>query len=339
MVKTVFDNAMVAHVWAQQSQESGRSNNGNFWFQGDTLYSYATPVAKMHTGTNGQRVALISATNYSPSTGKQLGYIGRAHNDNFRVPFIGASGGWRSERGEYADIAEMHAKNLAALLLAYDGYVAHLKRKQVLYDPDASYIAIRLDEVRGYCAAFGLDLPQRSPETDWQGVLTARAEREARLDAANPARARERARKAAETAERNRVAALESAERVALWLAGEPIHLHWNEGWRPDRTGALLRVRGDKLETGLGAEVPLAHAVRVFQLAKHCRETGTVWERNGHTVRVGHFQVDAIRNDGSIVAGCHVLQWDEIEAAARAANVWDAPAQAPHCIAEARESV
>lgn len=38
----VFSNDMVAHVWAQQRQQSGRSNNGNFYFEGRTLYSYGT---------------------------------------------------------------------------------------------------------------------------------------------------------------------------------------------------------------------------------------------------------------------------------------------------------
>lgn len=38
----VFSNDMVAHVWAQQRQQSGRSHNGNFYFEGRTLYSYGT---------------------------------------------------------------------------------------------------------------------------------------------------------------------------------------------------------------------------------------------------------------------------------------------------------
>lgn len=38
----VFSNDMVAHVWAQQRQPSGRSNNGNFYFSGRVLYSYGT---------------------------------------------------------------------------------------------------------------------------------------------------------------------------------------------------------------------------------------------------------------------------------------------------------
>lgn len=42
MTQTVFDNGMTAHVWAQQTQESGRSHNGNFFFEGRTLFSYGS---------------------------------------------------------------------------------------------------------------------------------------------------------------------------------------------------------------------------------------------------------------------------------------------------------
>jgi hypothetical protein len=38
----VFTNDMVSHVWAQQSQQSGRSANGQFYFEGPFLYSYGT---------------------------------------------------------------------------------------------------------------------------------------------------------------------------------------------------------------------------------------------------------------------------------------------------------
>lgn len=47
MTATVFDNDMVAHVWAQGKQSMGRSHNGNFYFEAETLYSYGRhyPVA------------------------------------------------------------------------------------------------------------------------------------------------------------------------------------------------------------------------------------------------------------------------------------------------------
>lgn len=41
-MRTVFESSMVAHVWAQQSQQSGRTASGNLYFEGPALFSYWT---------------------------------------------------------------------------------------------------------------------------------------------------------------------------------------------------------------------------------------------------------------------------------------------------------
>lgn len=64
-VQTRFDNNMVAHVWAAQSQDFGQSNNGNYFFEGAALYSYGRHflVGYILNGT-----ALLNADSYSVST-------------------------------------------------------------------------------------------------------------------------------------------------------------------------------------------------------------------------------------------------------------------------------
>jgi len=63
----VFSNSMVAHVWAQQRQPYGRSNNGNFYFERETLYSYGThfPVG-IFAGPGGP--VFLNSDGYSIST-------------------------------------------------------------------------------------------------------------------------------------------------------------------------------------------------------------------------------------------------------------------------------
>lgn len=63
----VFNNSMVAHVWAQQRQPHGRSNNGNFYFERETLYSYGThfPVG-VFAGPGGP--VFLNSDGYSVST-------------------------------------------------------------------------------------------------------------------------------------------------------------------------------------------------------------------------------------------------------------------------------
>ncbi len=113
------------------------------------------------------------------------------------------------------------------------------------------------------------------------------------------------------------------AERVAEWRAGASVDLlRYDERTDADG-GALLRVRGKRLETSQGADVPLADAVRVFRFVKLCKERGEGWRRNGARVPVGGFQVDWIDADGNFKAGCHLINWPEIVSAATQAGVLD----------------
>lgn len=55
-MKTVFtDISQVAHLWANQLQESAR-NSGNYYFNGDAIYSYGSHfmIAKHHTNKQGK---------------------------------------------------------------------------------------------------------------------------------------------------------------------------------------------------------------------------------------------------------------------------------------------
>lgn len=123
----------------------------------------------------------------------------------------------------------------------------------------------------------------------------------------------------------------ERAERQAVaradWLAGRPaVYSQLGHDWSREDGTPFLRVYDGKLETSWGAEVPLAHAVKVFRFVKLCRERGQAWHRNGKTIRVGHFQVDSVSANGDFTAGCHRFTWAEVERVARAAGVFEQPA-------------
>lgn len=73
---TVFDNSMVAHVWAQNRQSGGRSSNGNFYFSGRTLYSYGSHFAVGCIAENG--VVFLNSDSYSISTSRHKSEAWRA---------------------------------------------------------------------------------------------------------------------------------------------------------------------------------------------------------------------------------------------------------------------
>ena len=64
----VYPVDMVAHLWAHKAQESAR-NGGNFYFDGDTIYSYGShfPIAR-HVETRRGRAVLFTTRDYSVTT-------------------------------------------------------------------------------------------------------------------------------------------------------------------------------------------------------------------------------------------------------------------------------
>lgn len=88
-METVFSNDMVAHVWAQQKQHYGRSNNGNFYFEGPALYSYGTHYMVGLFAPDG--TVFLNSTSSTPTTeGKHKNAARRAlpgyGRDAARVP-------------------------------------------------------------------------------------------------------------------------------------------------------------------------------------------------------------------------------------------------------------
>ncbi len=129
-------------------------------------------------------------------------------------------------------------------------------------------------------------------------------------------------------AERKRLAALAAEEAAEAWKAGASSH---GAGWQrlsDPEGGALLRIEGDgdsaELATSHGARVPLADAIAAFRFVKLIRARGEGWQRNGRRVRVGSYQLDSIQPSGDFIAGCHRINWPEIERVAILAGVFEA---------------
>ena len=128
--------------------------------------------------------------------------------------------------------------------------------------------------------------------------------------------------------EAGRIRFAEEEEARADWLAGGQTGRRLSD----PRGGAMLRaakverdesgaiVAGD-LQTSHGAAVPLAHALRVFRFLKLCRANGKAWATNGRALRVGHFRVDSVAPSGDFVAGCHRINWPEVERLAASLGV------------------
>jgi len=67
-MRTVYPADMVAHLWAHKSQDYARNPGHNFYFHGDTIYSYGShfPVAR-HVTRRGRSAVLFTTRSYSRS--------------------------------------------------------------------------------------------------------------------------------------------------------------------------------------------------------------------------------------------------------------------------------
>lgn len=306
MTKHVFTNAQCAHVWAQQRAPDDWGRGSSVSFRGATFLSYATPIARfVWSATGATRVALFSADSYSPTTARHLHHARRATSAvSFDVPTI--------DRGGYGRELS-HPTNLRFLVQRYEKSAERLMWLSADgCSPEAfeQHLNAERMAIREYATLF--DLPQ--PRV-WCDVPS--AVKQARKLWAQPHRAEKAARAAAARAEYEARQIAKDAENRLRWIAGEPLQAHVV----CEHGGAMLQVRGDKVVTSWGAEVPLDHAQRVFAFYQRVLRSGKPWPHDGASpvseghsaVTLGHFRLDSIDADGNVRAGCHVIYRSELE--------------------------
>lgn len=288
-MRTVHPSDMVAHLWANRSQDNARNGGSTLYFEGDTIYSYRNsfPIAR-HVEHRGKRAVMFTTETYSVTTSQHCSIVSSAIPDEtpvFHVPDLGS---------RYRPVPD-HAANLKS----YTERISNAARKLARCKPNnrtwhESRILNLNGERNAYAKFWGI---RCKPITGTVAEIADRcnAERE-RIEKA------ERARKAREAAAvRKRL-----AENVAKWRAGEDVSVYG----LPD---TLLRVRGAHIQTSRGAVVPVADAERVFPIIARCRANSTEWHRNGETITIGQFEFDRIAPTGDIVVGCHSIPWSEVE--------------------------
>lgn len=337
-MKTVFSNAMCAHVWAQQSQPHGHS--GAMKFDGAVAYSYAEPVAHIAHTPAGARVALFTSKNWSPTTGRHLSEYRSAVPSGipqFTVPDI-----FWIERTRVAQYG--HDTNVKYLRSEYAATVAKLMRAQCdgwsvanqaasHYSGPSTYPTNAHDTLYGlakvladYSVIFQLGLPPLAWSTDADAII---ARRDRLLnDPKRQAKAAARvAQRAAADAKQHAADYARNLEYIEKWRAGEIVHVRLSD----EQGGALLRIalrfRGaDTVQTSMGAEVPIAHAERVYRNWLYACLIGRDVTRDDASVsdsarKLGNFRLDSMdAKTGTIVAGCHTIHRAEIERLAIAAG-------------------
>lgn len=291
----------VAHVWAAQSQESGKA--GNMFFEGPSIFSYGHhfEIAR-HVGD----VVLYTTRTYSNSTAKHKNYTFRAvsHKTVFSVPSMFD-----------------HVANIKAYLVDIAQLMTESKR--------AHYNTWRIDEAHRlsnqmmkYARHFKKELPAKTfkeaqkvfESSLWtpKEIEAMRAKEEKYKAGAD---ARQAARRAAESARWAKIEARRKEETEVLNIWGEEIDTLTAQAFRDGLSiprdawtydaPVLLRLieDGKTIETSQGAYVPTLQARGLWALLQSGADI--------KGVEIGSYTVSGI-HDKKLVIGCHKIPLREV---------------------------
>lgn len=325
-MKKVFSNPeQTIHVWAQQSQSEGRS--ANVFFEGATVYSYGYhyPLASFVTNKKGEKAVVINDAGYSVTTSKHISIARYAVNHFTRLycPHTEAMKAIVSAQryNQPERITNGLSEAIEHRIACYTSRLRNDTKKR-----KAATLEKWKDETLAECNQYITLL-------EFFGVkMTPKAKKALKdITGANPKEAREKAQKAAakEAAKREKEYKRRAAEKAALvqqaipaWLDGIE-HISTNDGLRNttdllrEQATVYLRIRGDNIETSKGVTFPIRHAVKGFALIQTVMKAGEAWQRNGKTLHLGEYQVDTIFPNGDVKAGCHFVQYAQIEHVAK----------------------
>lgn len=299
--KHVVSSDMVAHLWVHQTQSDARTpgTSGLMYFEGDTIYSYGShfPIARHVTNKRGEKAILFTTATYSVTTRGHCCCVESAiRGCGVPVFHVDHATEGMAARTEYA-----------SRFTAYLTEAAKSRKHTADFLRQARAIAM---EAEAFCKFFGYKFPvsKFTEPTD----LKAHFAEQTRKQRAAEARA---------TAKRNAYEAACVADAVAYlpaWRRGQSSIAVNDKRPNPDvqrLSFACFRSinKGAEIETTLGATFPAAHGKRAYRTLLPIRQAGGTYQADGHTIHVGAFQIDSMDAAGVIRAGCHTVEWSEVE--------------------------
>ena len=313
-MKKVFTNSMVAHVWAQQSQEEGRNSGGSIFFCNNTIYSYGDhfPMASFETNAKEETCIAVSTKSYSITTSQHQSLVRQAiplhykeNNKVFYVPSLKKV--WGENRLD-------HEANIK-------GFKEDQKQLARKITRARSAKAYLLDELRGdianannYCEFFDIKETFALPDAAYLASIKSELKEEAKQ------------------AKQKKIEMLRQAKIDARRYVKEFMRKETSCGYfqgltmkaKRELPCILLRLNKDLIQSSQGAEMPVKFAKSIWQMVKHCKSEKVSFTPNGKTLQAGHFQIDSIAPNGDLKAGCHFIKYGMVKSIARQLNLLEA---------------
>lgn len=301
-MKQVISNNMVAHVWAQQNQENARSNNGQYFFEGKTIYSYGShfPVAHFLT----PNTVVYNSDSYSITTSRHQALARYAANhienrifvDTETLKIVVQDHKFsKYDRDRITNRAMDNAKHACKSALK--------RRKIELKETDYDQAIHALQTAIEVIELFKVKPPKKL----YNLIEQIRNNRESLSSRFETEIKRKKAKQA------KKLKAMQVIYDIAL------------EEWRNFETNRVpgyynglkrntaMRIEDGTIKTSEHATFPIDHAKKAFPLVKACKDNQREFYTNGKTIVLGPFRIDKIDKLGNVTAGCHFVQWSEIE--------------------------
>lgn len=352
-MKTVFTSDEIAHIWVHDKHSSTGRSPGNASFNGNAFYSYGTVIAR-RIEYKGKTAYILDRASFSISTSKIQNRVACAIPKCEKVFSI--------HRGKREQSLDWTPQDLRDFYIEESKRVEDLPASRYMHKRAEQYTRATslLCEARDVCEFFGLAFLALSQKIDKRNAQNDRAaeiietahkkreagnlQREKKQAAEKLARNIAFAEKYIATGDEPMFSEFGVSSAAALTLP-EPLREKFlakaklnNEAWLTRwRAGEDIRIPYDlpvmlrvernegspiraEMVTSKGARVYLDDAEKTFRFVSKLRAKG--WHRNGETHAIGHYQLDAVNEQG-VVAGCHRVSWEEIERFAKA-NGWTA---------------
>jgi hypothetical protein len=298
--KHVFNSREVAHIWASQSQGNGRNAQGNFYFEGPSIFSYGShfEIARILN----KHTVLFTTRTYSVTTAKHISYARYAvsHMQVF-----------------YVDSFSDHNRNVRWVEQNIVKGLNDLLKSRTRINFKLQEVRRKIDLLDAYKDRFKKELFLESKKIVryWKKKVLIKPDILAKLQAT------EAKINIGLEAKREREN-LKRAQYYAKQREIEKAYLHWKEeidrlninAWKNgnelnsriltyDLPVALRLSDPVTIETSQGAFVPVADARLLYGMIKA-----------GESIqgfKIGSYEVSGI-HDGKLIIGCHKIPLREV---------------------------
>lgn len=289
-MKKVVSKSEVAHLFAHQSQDEARNSGDNFYFKGDTIYSYGShfPIAKHIVNKNKEKGLLFTTRTYSNTTAKQIS-VTRSACSHLNIIYC------TSPDNSHEDNLKGFYNSIKSCL-----YGLGNARKPERYIEPAKDV---FNDLKKYCEFFGLKIPKSSIEL---------------MEDAQNGKYKEYLQKEAKRIEADK----KKAERIKA--AAFKVSL---SKWRENKTPRIydnpsgvdyLRYNGKRIETSQGVEIPLEIAKKAYKFILSSIKNGGCSDGECN-YKILDYDVKEVSND-FLRIGCHNIAMTEINNIAQEMN-------------------